>query len=81
MEKKWTALYPFCISSWTLIDTYHLARKCTEVQEWQLIKSGRLDEFNNRFYNTVERALIWKLSVKEMADYTGPINFITMVEP
>ncbi len=63
-----------------LIDNYKQARKCMETQEKRLIRSRRLEEFNSQFYDTVERGVFRKLSRQEMADYTGPINYITMVE-
>jgi hypothetical protein len=52
-----------------------------EAQEWWLIKSRRLSEFNNQFYDTIKRGVFRKLSMKEMADYTRLVNYITMVEP
>jgi hypothetical protein len=79
-KKKWTAFYPFCVSPRVLIDNYKQARKCMEAQERRLIRSRRLEEFNSQFYDTVERGVFRKLSRQEMADYTGPINYITMVE-
>jgi hypothetical protein len=79
-KKKWTASYPFCVSPWVLIDNYKQARKCMETQERRLIRSRRLEEFNSKFYDTVERGVFRKLSRQEIADYNGPINYITMVE-
>jgi hypothetical protein len=64
-KKKWTALYPFCISPWTLIHSYCQARKCREMQERWLIKSGRLKEFNSQFYDTMQRGVFRNLSLKD----------------
>jgi hypothetical protein len=75
-KKKWTASYPFCVSPWVLIDNNKQARKCIEAQEKRLIRSRRLEEF----YDTMERGVFRKLSLQEIADYTGPVNYITMVE-
>jgi hypothetical protein len=36
-----------------------------------------LEEFNSQFYDTMEREVFWKLGLKEMADYTGLLNYIT----
>jgi len=49
-------------------------------QENRLIKTKRLDEFNQQFQDTVERGVFRKLTMKEMADYSGLVNFITMTE-
>jgi hypothetical protein len=45
-----------------------------------LIKTKRLDEFKKQFYNTVERVVFKKLTVKEMAEFSGPVNYITTME-
>ena len=45
-----------------------------------MIKSGRLEEFNKQFYDTVERGVFRKLTEEEMRKYNGPLNYITMVE-
>jgi hypothetical protein len=79
-KKKWTASYPFKVSPWTLIDNYSQARKCMEGQERRMIKSGRLEEFNKQFYETVERGVFRKLSPTELSEYSGPLNYISMVE-
>jgi hypothetical protein len=63
-----------------LIDNYKQARKCMEVQEKQLIRSRRFEEFNSQFYDMVERVVFQKLSLQEIVGYTGPVNYITMVE-
>jgi hypothetical protein len=39
-----------------------------------------LELFNRQFYNTEEQGVFRKLSKKEMAEYTSPLNYITMVE-
>jgi hypothetical protein len=53
-KKKRTASYPFCVFPYRQLSQ---ARKCMETQEMQLIMSGRLEEFNSQFYNTVERGV------------------------
>jgi hypothetical protein len=52
-NKKWTGLYPFSILPWSLIDNYHQATKCMDMQEQRLINYGWLVEFNSQFCNTV----------------------------
>src|SRR5450830_458158 len=79
-KKKWTASYPFCVSPWTLIDNYNQARGCMQAQEKRLVRTKRLAEFNEQFYQTVERGVFRKLTREEMADYKGPVNYVTMVE-
>ncbi len=49
-------------------------------QENQLIKTKRLVKFKQEFYNTEERGDFRRLMVKEMADYSGPVNYIITVE-
>ena len=45
-----------------------------------MIKSGRLEEFNKQFYDTVERGVFRKLTPAELREYSGPLNYISMVE-
>jgi hypothetical protein len=62
-KKKWTAIYPFCVSGSTFTDNYRQARKYMETQKRQLIKLGRVEELNSEFCDTVERGVFWKLSL------------------
>ncbi len=53
---------------------------CIENQENRMIKTKWLDEFSQQSYDTVERGVFRKLTVKEMVNYSGPVNYIFMVE-
>jgi hypothetical protein len=79
-KKKWTASYPFYVSSWTLIDNYRQARKYLEMKEKRTIQSGRLAEFNSQFYDTVKKGVFPKLSLQNMAEYAWPLNYVAVVE-
>jgi hypothetical protein len=79
-NKKWTASYPFCIPPSRLMDNYKQVYKLTLSQEKRLAKQGRTEEFNKQFYETVERGVFRELSPKEMGEWKGPVNYISMVE-
>jgi len=48
--------------------------------EKRLVKSKRLEEFNALIKDNVDRGVFRKLTEKEIKDYKGPINYISMVE-
>ncbi len=77
---KWTASYPFCIPPSKLMDNFDQVYKYTLYQEKRLAKEGRTEEFNKQFYETVGRGMFREISRKEMKEWKGPVNYITMVE-
>jgi hypothetical protein len=79
-RRKWRASYPFCIPPSKLMDNYDQAYRCTLHQEKRLAKEGRTEEFNKQFYETVGRGVFRELSPKEMDEWKGQVNYITMVE-
>jgi len=79
-NRKWTASYPFCIPPSRLGDNYEQVYRLTLSQEKRLAKQGRTEEFNKQFYETVERGVFRELSPKEMGEWKGPVNYISMVE-
>jgi hypothetical protein len=79
-QRKWTASYPFCIPPSKLGDNYDQVYRLTLLQERRLAKQGRTEEFNKQFYETVGRGVFRELSPKEMEEWKGPVNYITMVE-
>jgi hypothetical protein len=79
-KRKWTASYPFCIPATELMDNYNQVYSHTLRQEKRLTKQGRTEEFNKQFYDTVGRGVFKEIEPEEMADWKGPVNYITMVE-
>jgi hypothetical protein len=77
---KWTAAYPFCVPPTDLKDNYEQVRGYTMSMEKRLNKQKRTDEFNKQFYDTVERGVFREISEKEMQSWSGPFNYIAMVE-
>ena len=63
-----------------LRNNYFQVYRCTLFQEKRLAKQGRTEEFNKQFYETVGRGVFKELSPKGMAEWKGPVNYITMVE-
>jgi hypothetical protein len=49
----------------------------TGAATYQVWQSGGV---NSQFYDTVKLGVFWKLSLKEMTEYTSPVNYITMEE-
>jgi hypothetical protein len=79
-RRKWTASYPFCIPPSKLMDNFDQVYRWTLHQEKRLAKEGRTEEFNRQFYETVGRGVFREISHKEMEEWKGPVNYITMVE-
>jgi hypothetical protein len=74
------AAYPFCIPPTDLKDNYEQVRGYTVSMEKRLNKQNRTEEFNKQFYDTVERGVFREVSEREMQQWSGPFNYITMVE-
>jgi hypothetical protein len=72
--------YPFNTLVERLVDNYAQARGNMGRMEARLVKTGRLDEFNQQFQDNVERGVFKALTWKEGDNYKGPINYISMVE-
>jgi hypothetical protein len=49
-------------------------------QENRCIKTKWWDEFSQQFYDTMEKGVFRRLTVKEMVNYLGLVNCITTVE-
>jgi hypothetical protein len=62
------------------MDNYNQVYSHTLRQEQRLAKQGRTEEFNKQFYGTVGRGVFKEIGPEEMADWKGPVNYITMVE-
>jgi hypothetical protein len=52
----------------------------TLYQEKRLAKEGRTNEFNKQFYEAEGRGVFKEIGRKEMEEWEGPVNYITMVE-
>jgi hypothetical protein len=53
---------------------------CMGKMETRLVKTGRLDEFNQQFKDNADRGVFKSLTRKEAEIYKGPMNYISMVE-
>jgi len=80
INMKWTVSYPFVTRPEVLQNNEGQAMACMRSQERRLIKQGRLDDFNKVFQETVDRGVFRKLSEEEKREWTGPVNYISMVE-
>jgi hypothetical protein len=78
--KRWTASYPFTEDPNVLLDNKGQALACMKSLENRLKKQKRLDEFNQVFQETVDRGVFRELSMEEMDNWEGPVNYISMVE-
>jgi hypothetical protein len=63
-----------------LADNYRQVNGFTEGLERKLEKKGRVYEFNKQFYKTVEGGVFGELTKKDIEDWDGPVNYISMVE-
>jgi hypothetical protein len=73
-QKKWVARYPFNTLVERLIGNFTQARWCMGKMEARLVKTGRLDEFNQQFQDNVDRGVFKSLTRKEADNYKGSIN-------
>jgi hypothetical protein len=80
IKKKFIASYPFCLSPPTLMDNYRQAESIMFRQERRLIKTKRLEEFNEQFQDAVNRGVFKELGEHEIKEWKGPVNYIAMVE-
>ena len=48
-----------------------------EKQERRLIKTGQLEDYNREIQKYIDRGGVVKLSKKEIADWNGPVNYIS----
>jgi hypothetical protein len=79
-RKKWIAGYPFNTMVERLIDNYNQVRGCMSKMEAQLLKKGRLEEFNRQFQDNVDRGVFKPIPREEADRYKGAVNYISMVE-
>jgi hypothetical protein len=79
-RKKWIAGHPFNTLVEKLIDNYNQARGCMSKIEEQLLKKGRLEEFNQQFQDNVDRGVFKPIPKEEANQDKGAVNYISMVE-
>ncbi len=72
--------YPFNTFVGKLIDNYFQARGCMRKMEARLLKTGRLEEFNRQFQDNINGGVFKRLTAEEARAYSGPVNYISMVE-
>ena len=80
VAKKWTAVYPFAEDPAQLKNNYNQAYSFLERLEKRLKKTGQLQEFDTQMQETIKRGIFREVTKKEMEEYNGPINYITIVE-
>jgi hypothetical protein len=78
-RKKWIAGYPLNTLVEKLIDNYNQARGCMSRTEARLLKKGRLEEFNWKFQDKVDRGVFKPIPKGEANQYKGAVNYISMV--
>ncbi len=74
-RKKWVAGYSFNIMVERLIDNHAQARRCTGKIEAKLVRTGRLEEFNQQFQDNVDRGVFRALTREETGRYRGPMKY------
>ena len=79
-ERKWTGEYPFHTDPGVLQDNYSQAFACMLSTERRLKKRGLLESFDCQFAETVARGVFKELTKTEIGSYTGPVNYISIVE-
>ena len=79
-EKRWCSSYPFIEDPSLLHDSYKQAVAVMVSQEKHLVKNGRVDEFNKVFNDIVERGVFQELTAEELKNWSGLVNYITMVD-
>jgi hypothetical protein len=76
-RKMWVAGYPFNTMVERLIDNYDQARGCMSRMEAQLLKKGRLDEFNLAVSRQCGPGVFKPIPKGEADQYKGPVNCST----
>ena len=76
---KWSTAYPFIEHPMILKDNYGQAYACMKSLENKLIKKGKLEEFNDAFLDIVNRGVFKELTQREMSEWQGPVNYISIV--
>ena len=76
--KKWICSYPYKIDPSVLTDNYNQACAVLSSLEKRLKKRNKLSEFDAQFQEAVQRGIFQEISAAD--DYTGPVNYIALVE-
>ena len=77
--KTWSTSYPFVIDPSVLRDNYGQALACMRSLEAKLLKQNKLAEYNEAFKEIVERGVFRELSSRDLAEWQGPVNYISTV--
>ena len=76
--KRWSTSYPFIENPSVLRDNYGQAMACMRNLESQLIKQGRLEEFNAAFQDIIDRGVFRRMDAQDF-QWEGPVNYISIV--
>jgi hypothetical protein len=79
VARRWSTTYPFVVSPTILRDNYGQAAACLRSLEAQLMKRGRLAEFDQAFKEIIDRGVFRELTSEEVNRYKGPVNYISTV--
>ena len=79
-NQKWTAEYPTKQDPSVLKNNFSQAFACMASTERRLEKRNQLHTYNEQFNETVERGVFKEISKEELSRYSGPVNYITIVE-
>ena len=78
--KKWATEYSYKQDPSILQDNYSQAFACMASLERRLVKTKQLESYDEQFLENVERGVFRKVSDEELQAYTGPVNYISIVE-
>ena len=78
-NQKWTTSYSFITSPTVLQNNYGQAVACMKSLEAKLIKQNQLTELNEAFKDIVDRGVFKELSPRDIEEWGGPMNFISLV--
>ena len=79
VTQSWSTKYPFIVDPSVLKDNLGQALACMRSLERRLAKQKKLAEFNLAFQEIVDRGVFRELTAKELALWSGPVNYISTV--
>ena len=79
-KKKWIADYSYKQDPCILKDNYTQAFACMTSLEKRLKKNDQVKQYDDQFNENVHRGVFKKITWDEAKKYTGPVNYISIVE-
>ncbi len=77
-RRQWTARYPYRVPPETLADNRAQAITLMYSLERRLRRTGRLEDFNKVFQDSVDRGVFREIT--DPYEHRGPVNYISLVE-